>query len=170
MSSTAMTDEMGPSQIDEEEQAQCLKRERSRDNHYCDVCQEKEAKYTCPGCLRRTCSLLCVNKHKQQYSCSGKRQRTGFVSLQDMDDRTLRSDFVFLEESLRQCQNAKRTSSCQTNKRLPARLHRLVQEAAAKGRGTRLKIMPEAAKRRKENTTSFHKRYVSVQLKVVIHQ
>mgnify|MGYP003365290258 CR=1 FL=1 len=38
----------------------------------CEVCHEQPFKYKCPGCLKRTCSLECSKKHKQQDSCTGK--------------------------------------------------------------------------------------------------
>ena len=57
----------------------------------CEVCQEQPFKYTCPGCERRTCSLVCSKKHKEESGCNGKRDRLKFVSMQDFDDRVLLS-------------------------------------------------------------------------------
>jgi hypothetical protein len=37
----------------------------------CDSCSSGDAKYCCPGCGRRTCSLACVRAHKIKYECSG---------------------------------------------------------------------------------------------------
>ena len=57
----------------------------------CEVCSEAPHKYTCPGCERKTCSLPCIKKHKEQSGCNGKRDRLKFVSLQEFDDRVLMS-------------------------------------------------------------------------------
>jgi len=35
----------------------------------CDVCGVAEAKYKCPRCAKRTCSLNCVKAHKQADEC-----------------------------------------------------------------------------------------------------
>lgn len=57
----------------------------------CEVCAEQPSKYTCPGCARRTCSLPCSKRHKEESGCTGKRDRLKYVSLQDFDDRQLMS-------------------------------------------------------------------------------
>lgn len=36
-------------------------------------------KYCCPGCSTRTCSLKCVQRHKEWAQCSGKRDPTAYV-------------------------------------------------------------------------------------------
>ncbi|MPC76488.1 Box C/D snoRNA protein 1 [Portunus trituberculatus] len=61
----------------------------------CEECGE-EAKYTCPGCGRRTCSLGCVREHKAASGCSGLRDRTKLVSKEDMNNLTLLSDYSLL--------------------------------------------------------------------------
>ncbi|KAG0663278.1 hypothetical protein C6P45_000883 [Maudiozyma exigua] len=38
----------------------------------CEICHEHPFKYKCPGCLKRTCSLDCSKRHKQQENCTGK--------------------------------------------------------------------------------------------------
>jgi hypothetical protein len=59
----------------------------------CQVCGlARAAKYRCPGCGCRTCSLPCVRRHKAgPPACSGKRDRLAFVPLQAFDDRQLMS-------------------------------------------------------------------------------
>ena len=34
----------------------------------CEVCKQQVAKYTCPACFKKTCSLECVRLHKKQVS------------------------------------------------------------------------------------------------------
>lgn len=57
----------------------------------CEECKEKPSKYKCPGCSIRTCSLPCVNAHKDRTNCSGKRNFTQLVTLSEYDDNTLLS-------------------------------------------------------------------------------
>lgn len=57
----------------------------------CEVCGTAASKYCCPRCSRRTCSMACSNQHKSVDACSGTRDRTAFVTMQQFDDRTLMS-------------------------------------------------------------------------------
>lgn len=79
----------------------------------CVICDEAAAKYTCPGCQARTCSLACVQRHKvevrdrdvgrrglavpsspgdaAQSNCTGKRNRTAYVPLSEFSDAELMS-------------------------------------------------------------------------------
>ena len=58
-------------------------------------CKLNPAKYTCPGCSVRSCSLPCVKAHKQHTACTGKRQQTQFVPLSQFDDNLLKSGTFF---------------------------------------------------------------------------
>jgi len=40
-----------------------------KDVEVCGVCGDAEAKYKCPRCAKRTCSLKCVKAHKQADEC-----------------------------------------------------------------------------------------------------
>ncbi|KAJ1726445.1 Box C/D snoRNA accumulation [Coemansia biformis] len=67
----------------------------------CGLCGESRAKYKCPGCLVRTCSLACSRGHKEKADCSGQRDRTGFVRQADYDANTMMSDYGLLQELAR---------------------------------------------------------------------
>ncbi|KAI9504537.1 hypothetical protein BX070DRAFT_222347 [Coemansia spiralis] len=64
----------------------------------CEICEESLAKYRCPGCLARTCSLQCSKRHKSNTGCSGKRDRTEFVKKAKYNENTLISDYSFLQD------------------------------------------------------------------------
>lgn len=66
----------------------------------CEMCGVDEGRYKCPRCSMFTCSLSCCNQHKKTNHCSGKRDKTAFVDLQDYSETHLRSDFHFLEDVL----------------------------------------------------------------------
>ena len=64
----------------------------------CAICTSSEAKYTCPKCQVRTCSLACVRKHKETTGCDGQRDRVAYVRVSEMGTSNLISDMRFLEE------------------------------------------------------------------------
>ena len=131
----------------------------------CGVCKREQAKYTCPRCMVRTCSLACVKDHKRSTSCDGKRDRTKFMPVSSMTEADLRSDYTLLEETLRQCESARRTEP-PGGPKLPVRLAMLTQAAAARTRGTRLLLMPQSAQRRRENTTALHRKNKHIQWRI----
>uniref|UniRef100_A0A8B9KMV7 Box C/D snoRNA protein 1 n=1 Tax=Astyanax mexicanus TaxID=7994 RepID=A0A8B9KMV7_ASTMX len=67
----------------------------------CDVCENEEAKYRCPNCLKFSCSLPCVKRHKLQSGCSGVRDKTAFVVLSQFSEINLLNDYRYLEETAR---------------------------------------------------------------------
>lgn len=50
----------------------------------CSICIEKDAKYTCPACNTKTCSVECVKRHKLRLECSGEVDPTKFVPNKDL--------------------------------------------------------------------------------------
>ncbi|KDD73341.1 hypothetical protein H632_c2274p0, partial [Helicosporidium sp. ATCC 50920] len=122
------------------------------------MCKSKPSKYRCPRCDTATCSLECVNgrfnarvgqvdktwpslialipasfpsfpEHKLQLECSGKRDRTAFVSRSEFDERALLSDYHLLEEIQRAGDAAKRARPPPSSRELPRFLQRLVAAA-----------------------------------------
>jgi len=92
------------------------KRQRLEDLD-CEVCHQVKAKYrylplpsellnlvsfflyySCPRCDLVSCSLPCSTKHKQEMQCSGKRDRTKFFKVSEMNDATLHNDMALLGE------------------------------------------------------------------------
>ncbi|KAJ2531313.1 Box C/D snoRNA accumulation [Coemansia sp. RSA 1935] len=67
----------------------------------CEQCQQIPAKYKCPGCLVRTCSLACSKTHKSEANCSGQRDKAVFVKRADYDANTMMSDYGFLQDLTR---------------------------------------------------------------------
>ncbi|KAG8491803.1 hypothetical protein CXB51_015031 [Gossypium anomalum] len=76
----------------------------------CEECKRKASKYKCPGCCLRTCSLPCVNAHKQRTGCTGKCNITSFVPLSRFDDNLVLFDYNLLEETKRVVESATRIS------------------------------------------------------------
>lgn len=118
----------------------------------CDMCKIGYAKYRCPGCSLRTCCLPCVNLHKQEFNCTGVRNKTKFVSLAQFDDMTLLSDYRFLEETARAVDNSQRYHMPRGNPNsFSYWKHKLVK--ACYHRNIRLMVMPSGFQRRTNNTT-----------------
>ncbi|TXT15884.1 hypothetical protein VHUM_00387 [Vanrija humicola] len=67
----------------------------------CAMCTS-EARYTCPRCSTRTCSLPCSKAHKAAASCSGVRDPAAFVPLKSYTQGTWDGDYAWLESTRRQ--------------------------------------------------------------------
>ncbi|ORM40329.1 Box C/D snoRNA protein 1 [Babesia sp. Xinjiang] len=72
----------------------------------CCLCGE-DAKYRCPTCLRQTCSVRCVAKHKEQHGCSG-RKHISYIPVSDMTAETLSKDVALLDEVSRVIESTSR--------------------------------------------------------------
>ena len=128
------------------------------DDKACCICKSRDVKYRCPECQLRTCCLDCVKKHKDVFSCSGKREKTLFVKMSDFDQKEFLNDYFFLEETEqlidRAARNRRQVTKCYSNQsELPAHLMKLRFEARKSG--TRLKILPKGFKKRMENETIY---------------
>lgn len=69
------------------------------ENDSCHVCKMIPFKYSCPACKIKTCSIACIDAHKNIYKCSGKRSRTTFVSKSEYDINTFVNDYWLLEDT-----------------------------------------------------------------------
>lgn len=57
----------------------------------CEVCNANNAKYTCPRCEVKTCSIDCVRIHKAELACSGTRDKTVYKPLSKFSNLDLLS-------------------------------------------------------------------------------
>jgi len=55
------------------------------------VCNNKEAKYTCPRCEVKTCCLTCVNNHKKELECNGQRNMVAYKRISEFTNLDLLS-------------------------------------------------------------------------------
>ncbi|BEI83177.1 hypothetical protein CcaverHIS002_0310450 [Cutaneotrichosporon cavernicola] len=67
----------------------------------CSICKSP-AKYTCPRCAARSCSLPCSKAHKEKKGCSGVRDPAAFVPLAKFTQGTWDGDYAWLESTRRQ--------------------------------------------------------------------
>ncbi|KAK4397530.1 hypothetical protein Sango_1589600 [Sesamum angolense] len=125
----------------------------------CEECKINPSKYKCPGCSMRTCSLPCVNAHKQRTACTGKRPVTNFVPISQFDDNLILSDYNMLEDVKRIADSAQRmrVKLCgYSHFRLPFPLKNLRRAAAS--RRTKLLFLSSGMSKREANQTYYNTR------------
>ncbi|XP_051144186.1 putative box C/D snoRNA protein SPCC613.07 [Andrographis paniculata] len=130
----------------------------------CGECNINPSKYKCPGCSIRSCSLPCVNSHKQRTGCTGKRSFTKVVPTSQFDDNLLLSDYNLLEDVKRFTDSAQRmrVKLCGYPRfKLPYPLKSL--QNAAGSRRTKLMILSNGMSKRQINRTRYNNRdkYIS---------
>ncbi|EPQ12910.1 Box C/D snoRNA protein 1 [Myotis brandtii] len=121
----------------------------------CETCGTEEAKYRCPRCMRHSCSLPCVKKHKAELTCNGVRDKTAYVSLQQFTEMDLLSDYRFLEDVARTADHISRDALL---KRSLSNKHMCFIKNRARRQGINLKLLPNGFTKRKENSTFFDKK------------
>lgn len=85
--------------MDSEAQAESSSSASQTQSPLCAICAMDGAKYTCPRCSMRTCSLSCSNAHKVHgQGCSGVRNKAAYVPMNQYGYMALMDDYVFLEE------------------------------------------------------------------------
>ncbi|XP_069497794.1 box C/D snoRNA protein 1 isoform X2 [Ambystoma mexicanum] len=139
----------------EMELASIIGHKRKISTHSCGTCNSEEAKYRCPRCMKYSCSLSCVIKHKTELQCSGIRDKVAFVATSQFNDINLLSDYRFLEDVGRSADCAARDIFFQrptTNKYLN------IMKKQARKRNIDLSFLPIGFTKRRENSTFFHRR------------
>jgi len=119
-----------------------------------------EAKYRCPACDTPSCSLACVKQHKAAMACTGKRDLTAFRDIREFDDKTLISDYRFLEDAQRSVEGAGRAAAATPSSGAGSSATPVRRKlcTAATERGVELDLMPVGMKRQRENTSYYDAR------------
>ncbi|GAB0094899.1 box C/D snoRNA protein 1 [Sergentomyia squamirostris] len=115
----------------------------------CEVCQVEEAKYTCPKCEVKTCSLSCLQIHKKELECDGVRDKTRYIPIKKMTTMDYMSDYNFLED----CTRFVHSKRPKLHADLPQFLHRL--RDIARQRNTHVQFLGKDFTRRKLNATFY---------------
>lgn len=119
----------------------------------CEICGKRESKYCCPKCDKKTCSLDCVKEHKEATGCTGKRDRTAFLGRGELDERSLLSDYKFLEQVKLAEDVAKRAKPPAPKSELPHYLQSFIYQA--RRRGVQLHLLAPGMERRRSNTSRY---------------
>ncbi|XP_014259113.1 box C/D snoRNA protein 1 [Cimex lectularius] len=119
----------------------------------CEVCANSNAKYTCPACEVKTCSLPCTKIHKIELDCSGIRNKVLFKPLKKLGDMDLHSDYSLLEETNRSLEviSKRYKSFSYISHGEKERCNKLINEAAS--RNVRLQLLPTKFTKHKKNST-----------------
>ncbi|XP_025419730.1 box C/D snoRNA protein 1 [Sipha flava] len=116
---------------------------------FCEVCSSDLAKYCCPRCEVKTCCLACVNIHKKELDCDGKRYKTGFKKLEKFNDNEMSQDYRLMNEFIEVVGEFKMKTQRLSN--LAPGFRRLRYQAYQ--RNVRLQILPNSTMNK--NNTSF---------------
>ncbi|XP_003386220.1 PREDICTED: box C/D snoRNA protein 1-like [Amphimedon queenslandica] len=120
----------------------------------CDTCGSIDGRYCCPGCNKRSCSLGCVNKHKEATGCSGKRNITEFVPLSQYNDSNFFSDYFYLENVIRFSDSVSRDKVKRVNHQHWKRGKQMSRlKTIAKSHGVNLFLAPIGLASHKTNTS-----------------
>lgn len=123
----------------------------------CEVCSKVEAKYTCPKCEVKTCSLDCVNIHKKELQCDGIRDRTKFIPIRSMTEKDFMSDYHFIEEATHFVESQKRKQALSRNQSsLPPK--KLKLRSACLKRKIFLKYFKNTFSKSQENSSYFQQK------------
>ncbi|ODV75058.1 Bcd1p CYBJADRAFT_124687, partial [Cyberlindnera jadinii NRRL Y-1542] len=132
------------------------------EGNYCEICLENEAKYRCPQCGRRTCSVACVRAHKEQSQCSGTVDNTSFVKRSEFleNSHLIQRDYNFLT-NLDRALSVKRQDSRQNRALKRQRTNGNAQgnhQQVQMKRGVRVKYLPKGMQRSNQNKSSWDKK------------
>lgn len=119
--------------------------------NFCCICKSTDIKYRCPRCQLRTCNLPCVNKHKEIFSCDGKRDRTPYVRIGDFTEKHFIDDFFFLQEAEEAIERSERTRKA-TNTLFGRSKERIIktirEQKREKGEDTKNVCLPSSSKKK----------------------
>jgi len=119
----------------------------------CEVCSNDAAKYCCPRCEVKTCSLSCVNIHKKELECDGKKYKTAFKKLQNFNDNDMSQDYRIMNEFIEAVGEFKMKTRRLYN--LAPGFRKLRYQAHK--RNVRLQILPNSTMN-KNNTSYFNQK------------
>lgn len=121
----------------------------------CQICNQEAAKYKCPACLLRTCSLKCVNLHKTQMNCCGKFKYEKFYPPSQLDENFAKKDINYLSEMLQRTENSKKRLNV-INKNWEILRYKLLKVYAQKNAGVIFRSAPPVMSRHRENISFWH--------------
>lgn len=130
--------------------------ELTSNEHFCKCCQSP-ARYTCPACGAKTCSVDCVRQHKTTTGCTGKRDRIAFVPTAEYGANQFASDYGFLEEVIQVVGDLEDSGEIEQRKRAKAKILRnphLIRKYL--GDACLVSFLPESFERAQRNRTRIH--------------
>jgi hypothetical protein len=141
----------------------------------CEICSSQPAKYTCPRCHVKSCSLACSRTHKTTTACSGQRDKAAYVPMKDYGYGKMMDDYVFLEDGKRKAEQWSKEivglkmgtdrSTMEGNASGPRQAvlssKTLALQQALREKGMFVDFLPEGMERRRRNQSHYNPKYVS---------
>lgn len=122
----------------------------------CDTCVKSLAKYTCPGCHLKSCTLACINRHKQTHNCDGKADNTAYVEKGRIDGDTVRRDYQFVKAMMEETDKVKKTLTGVTaHVQEPKRFYFLRKQARLE-HNIKVHQAPAMIERHRENISFYY--------------
>ena len=92
-----MDPDMEEGELDDDSQQsqsdEFVKTTKAGRKNLCAVCRAGIAKYTCPRCANKSCSIVCINKHKAEKDCSGRADVVANVPRSEINENVVRKDY-----------------------------------------------------------------------------
>lgn len=126
----------------------------------CAQCAVAQAKYTCPGCSARTCSLPCSKAHKAATACSGVRNPAAYVPMNAYSYSALMSDYTFLEDLGRKSDGVRRDRADDGKGHNARERERVLRSELAKAGFGAVRWLPDGMDTKKLNQTRFNPKCV----------
>ena len=123
----------------------------------CEMCKEKEFKYTCPRCLIKTCSVNCVKAHKNKFTCTGLKDKfKANTNLKEYKDADFFRDIRYINDTINSINSSNKAVFEMNNEEQLyekdfAKQHRNLKRIAKKFNGINYHKSPIAMQRYKEN-------------------
>ena len=120
----------------------------------CEICKDNEFKYKCPGCLKKSCSLKCVNFHKEKFKCNGKKPKFSSKHIKQFEEKELYQDLRYMTEMINDTNRANKTLFNLTEadqKRLKEKKQKNFKKLCKKFRNVNLELCPTVLTRFNEN-------------------
>lgn len=133
----------------------------------CSQCEAVAARYTCPGCAARTCSVPCAKAHKSATGCSGVRNPAGYVPMNAYSYGSLMSDYTFLEDLGRKSDGVKAGHGDETRGQKARDRERVLRNELAKAGFGAVRWLPPGMEAKRQNQTRFNPKCVGDYMAVI---
>ena len=120
----------------------------------CDLCNTNDSKYKCPKCLKKTCSLLCVNLHKEKFKCNGKKPKFSAKSVKQFGETELYQDLRYMTEMINETNSSTKKLfylSEVDQKKIKEKKQKNFKKLCKKFRNVNLELCPTTLTRFSEN-------------------
>lgn len=132
----------------------------------CHVCNIAIAIYQCPRCSICTCSLPCVNNHKKENNCTGRKDAFAITAVpSDINDEIFKQDIRYLDRVSLEVERSSRWTAHNNSERfetMKGALSGYVLRKMCEARGINIVLCPPELSLRRRNTTQLTRRHKKI--------